>query len=201
MRVAVLLVVFMISGCAVYRGNNIPEVTLADIAGTEEQRVSASYSSTAFGGMPSPRKLPNGIQNRISGELRSVLESSDFFGRISKGDESADIKMDITVTSSGSLAAIIPAVITGMSFYVIPSWATDNINVVAKVERADGLVKEYVLDDSIKLVQWIPMAFAFPRNNFSVVTDVRKNMYRKLLSDMRDDGFFHHDKVTLSVSR
>jgi hypothetical protein len=201
MRVAVLLVVFMISGCAVYRGNNIPEVTLADIAGAEEQRVSASYLSTAFGGMPSPRKLPNSVQNTVSGELRSVLESSEFFGRISKGDESADIKVDITVTSSGSPAAIIPAIITGMSFYIIPSWATDNINVVAKVERADGLVKEYVLDDSVKLVQWIPMAFAFPRNNFSVVTDVRKNMYRKLLSDMRDDGFFHHDKVTLSVSR
>ncbi len=201
--IKVLAVVLMVavSGCAVFDGGKVPTTTLSAYENNGDSKPTLSYSSIAMGGLSSTKKLPEAGQSIIEGELLSVLESSDYFSRISKQDESAEISIEVTLTNSGNPAAMIPAVITGLSLYAIPSWATDNFDLVAKVERQDGLKKEYILADSTTLVQWLPMIFVFPAKNFSVVPDVRKNMYKKVLSDMKEDGFFFNKKRTLSLAK
>lgn len=189
----------MLSGCAVFDGEQIPKTTLAPYSGPAESKPSVAYSSTAMGGLSSTKELPEIAQNMIEGELLSVLESSDYFSRISKKDGDADIVIDVKMTNSGNPAAMIPAFITGFSLYTIPSWATDNFDLVANVKRKDGLQKEYVLSDSATLVQWLPMIFLFPANNFSVIPDVRKNMYAKVLADMNKDGFFSNYNLVVSA--
>jgi hypothetical protein len=200
--IKILTVVLMaaISGCAVFDGGQVPKTTLTAYEDNGHSKPNLSYSSIAMGGLSSAKELPEATQSIIEGELLSVLESSDYFGRISKKDESADISIDVTLTNSGNPAAMIPAFITGLSLYTIPSWATDNFNLVAKVERKDGLKKEYILADSTTLVQWLPMIFVFPAKNFSVIPDVRKNMYKKVLSDMKEEGFFDNETTTLSLA-
>jgi len=193
-RVFVLALMLTISGCAVFDGGKVPKTTLSTYEGDGASKPTLSYSSLAMGGLSSVTKLPETSQSIIAGELLAVLESSDYFGRISKQDEFADISIDITLTNTGSPAAMIPAVITGLTLYIIPSWATDDFVLVAKVEREDGLKKVYTLADSTTLVQWLPMAFVFPVKNFSVVPEVRKNMYKKMLFDMKKDGFFALEK-------
>ena len=192
-KILTVALVLAISGCAVYEGGQVPKTTLTAYQDNDQPKQNVSYSSVAMGGMSSPEEMPEAAQSIIEGELLSVLESSDYFGRISKKDESADISIDVTLTNSSNPAALIPAFITGFSLYTIPSWATDNFDLVAKVERKDGLKREYALTDSATLVQWLPMIFVFPTKNFSVIPDVRKNMYKKVLADMREDGFFDYE--------
>jgi hypothetical protein len=186
---AVVLII-TISGCAVFDGGQVPQTTLSQYVDDGMPKPTLSYTAQALGGLATPKELPEATQHIIEGELLSVLESSGYFARISKHDEAADISVQVRLTNTGNPAAMIPAVITGLSLYAIPSWATDNYEVNARAERRDGLTKDYVLKDSATLVQWLPMIFVFPAKNFSVIPDVRKNMYRKLLSDMQDDGFF-----------
>ncbi len=198
-RVLVIFLMAVMSGCAVFDGGQVPKTTLSTYEGDE--KLTLSYSSNAMGGLSSAKDLPESAQSIVEGELLSVLEESDYFSRISKKDSSADISIETTLTNSGNPAALIPALVTGFSLYTIPSWATDNFDLVAIVERKDGLKKEYVLADSTTLVQWLPMIFAFPAKNFSVIPEVRKNMYRKVLTDMKNDGFFIQKERTLSLAK
>lgn len=201
LRVLVVVLVAVMSGCAVFDNGNVPKTALMSYEGNAASKPTVSYSSTAMGGMSSAKKLPEAGQSIIEGEFLSVLEESNYFGRISKQDGSADITIEITLTNSGNPAAMVPAFITGLSLYIIPSWATEKFDLVAKAESQSGLSKEYVLADSATLVQWLPMIFAFPANNFSVVPEIRKNMYRKVLSDMKKDGFFEGESQKISLVR
>lgn len=195
LKILVVAVSITVSGCAVYEGGKVPKTTLAVYDNSNAPKPTLSYSSLAMGGLTETLKLSETNQAIIEGELLSVLENSAYFARISRQDsiitdKASDISLEVTLTNTGSPAALIPAVITGISLYTIPSWATDEYHLVAKVKRTDGLEKEYIMDDSTTLVQWLPMIFVFPVKGFSVVPEVRKNMYNKMLSDMQEDGFF-----------
>lgn len=200
MKVIVAVLMIAISGCAVYDGGKVPKTTLSAYDDNGSVKPTLSYSSTAMGGLSSEKELPESSQSIIEGEFLSVLEAAGYFGRISKQDDFADITIDVTLTNSGNPAAMIPAFITGLSLYIIPSWVTDNYDLVANVERKDGFKKKYVLADSVTLVQWLPMIFVYPTKNLSVIPKVRKNMYKKVLFDMKRDGFFDN-KNKLSLAK
>ena len=200
-KVITVVLLATLSGCAVFDGGKVPETTLAAYQYTGVAKPTLSYSSSAFGGLSATKELPATGQSIIEGELLSVLESSDYFARIAKNDKTADISVQVTMTNKANSAAVIPAMITGFSLYTIPSWATDEFELIAKAKRSDGLEKDYVLADSTTIVQWLPMIFAFPFKNFSVIPDVRKNMYKKVLSNMQDDGFFSASANTVSLAK
>lgn len=192
-RILIVALMLSISGCAVFDGGLVPKTTLGAYEGAADAKPTLSYSTLAYGGFSEGQEMPEVAQITIEEEFVAVLEESNYFKNISKEGDSKDINIDIVLTNTGSPAAMIPAIITGLTLYAIPSWATDNFEVVAKVKRSDGLEKEYTLDDSTTLVQWLPMIFVFPFKNFSVIADVRKNMYKKVLSDMKEDGFFTYN--------
>lgn len=198
-RAIFISTILALSGCAVFDGGKVPKTTLASVTG-DSLKPTLAYSSKAMGGIGQANALPEAAQSIIEGELTAVLEDSGYFRRIAKKDETADIRIDVTMTNSGNPAAMIPAFITGFSLYTIPSWATDHFYMTATVARNDGFSKEYKLHDTTTLVQWLPMIFVFPARNFSIVPEVRKNMYRKLLADMREDGFFAATAAELSLS-
>lgn len=75
-----------------------------------------------------------------------------------------------------------------LSLYTIPSWATIKVHVTANAKKAD---KTYIYDvsDSMTMVQWLPMIFAFPfANPFSVGKEVDSNTYNALVLKMKADG-------------
>ncbi|MEZ5530368.1 MAG: hypothetical protein R3E57_10665 [Porticoccaceae bacterium] len=190
MKKILILTMTILSGCAVFDGGKVPPTTLSSFDNNDDKKPTLSYSSLAMGGLSSTKELPESGQKLIEDEIFSELESSAYFSNIAKDDEHADINLKVKLTNTGNPAALVPAVITGLSLYIIPSWATDHFNLTATAERKDGLKKEYALDDSTTLVQWLPMMFVFPFKNLSEIQEVRKNMYRKVLSNMKDDGFF-----------
>lgn len=190
-----LFIYLTISGCAIFKGGKVSETVLTPLENTGQPKPSVSYDITAMGGLIETAKSPEHIQSIIAGEFLQVLEQSNYFSRISKKDSEADITIFVTIKNTGNPAAIIPAFITGLSFYTIPSWATDNIDVTATAKDKRGNSKEYILSDSTIIVQWLPMLFVFPANNFSVIPEVRKNMYRNILLQMKNDGFMTNNTI------
>lgn len=186
-----LLTLFSISGCAVFEGGNLEKANLPVSKITESGKVTLSYKAIAIDdGISSQTPLPEAGQSIITGELLAVLEETGYFSRIAKNDSSAETRIDMSLVHSSCPAAVIPAIITGLSFYTIPSWATNNFEVTVKAEGRRGLSKEYVFRDSTILVQWLPMIFFAPIYNPSIAPEVRKNIYKKVLLEMQNDGFF-----------
>lgn len=194
-----LFLCLLLSGCAVFRGGKIPEVNLMPLEKTDQPKPSISYDIKSMGGLFDTANSSEHIQSIIAGELLQTLEQTNYFSRISKKDEEADLSLSVTVKNSGNPAAMIPAFITGLSLYIIPSWATDNFEVTAIAKNRQGHSKEYVLSDSTTLVQWLPMIFVFPAKSFSVIPEVRKNIYRNIIMQMKNDGFISNDP-TVKVS-
>lgn len=198
-KLIAILIFLSLSGCAIFEGGNVPKTALESYQGAEGSKPSLSYTTYAEGGLQKIEPLPEEAQKIIEEEFTSVLNSSGYFQSVTKGEEKADIAIKMKIVNTGDPSSLIGAVITGLSLYTIPSWATDNFKVVAEVTRKDGLSKTYELKDTTKIVQWLPMMFAFPFNNFSVITEVRQNMYRKVLADMQKDGFFDAPANTVSL--
>lgn len=187
------LILFSLTGCAVFDKGNISEVNLPAYENLLGVKPSLSYSSKAIEDYFSVKPLGESGQKIIEEELLTVLNESNYFSSINNKREHSDIRLDVVLTNSGNPAALVPAVITGLSYFLIPSWATDDFNLVAKVKRKDGYKKEYILSDSTTLVQWLPLIVVYPFKSMSVIPEVRKNMYKKVLENMQQDGFFEYE--------
>jgi hypothetical protein len=193
--VLILFLFLTTSGCAVFKGGKVPDTVLTPLEKTDQKKPTVSYDIISMSGLIEITKSPENVQNVIAGEFLQVLEQSDYFSRISKNDAGADLNLSVTIKNSGTPLALIPAFITGLSLYTIPSWATDNFEVTAIAKNKRNNSKEYTLSDSTTLVQWLPMIFVFPVNNFSVIPEVRKNMYRNILLQMKIDGFITSNNI------
>ena len=189
--------IVLLNGCAVFKGGNVPYTSLSSV-NLNEQRPSINYSIRAQGGMGTTRDLLPMQQRIVEDEFVQVLNDSLFFDHVSSHNPNADLKLDVTMTNSGNPAALIPAFITGLSLYTIPSWATDQYEVQVTATTKNHR-RKYVLSDSTKLVQWLPMIFAFPVNNFSTIPEVRRNMYRNILSQIQNDGLLAPSEKNTSV--
>ncbi len=185
----------LLSGCAIFKGGNVPEVSFTPTEKSDLQKPSISYEITAMSGLISVDKSADFAQSIIAGEFLKTLEDSNYFGRIAKNDTDADVSLVVVVKNTGSPVALLPAILTGLSLYIIPSWATDHFDVNATAQNKNGLSKEYVLSDTTTIVQWLPMMFVFPFKNFSEVPEVRKNIYRNILIKMKEDGLVAKKQV------
>ncbi|EGU34617.1 hypothetical protein [Vibrio scophthalmi] len=194
------LFALLLNGCAVFDGNEIPHTNL-DYLKQDSFIPTLSYNVHANTDLVTLSESSETVHGVVEGELLNVLESSQYFRRISRVDSTADIFMNITITNSGSPIAVIPAFITGATLYIIPSWATDTFEVQANVISNNGLNKTYKFKDSTILVQWLPMAIFYPFNNFDTVPAVRKNIYRTLLKEMKNDGFFDRKTDVIECSK
>lgn len=192
--IVVVIVLSVITGCAMFAGEKVPETTLVEPAAGNQAKPKLSYQFNAIGGLSGPKDLPDAVEQKIKIELLEELQKSQYFGNITENTSDSDIELNVTLTNTGNPAAIIPALITGFSLYTIPSWATDRFEVKGQAKNKNGLEREYVLNDTTTIVQWLPMLFAFPFNNFSVVKDVRANMYRSVIQQMYEDGFMQETK-------
>ena len=186
--IAILAFAMSLSGCAVFKGGNIPETTLTPPEQAKAMKPSLFYSVIANGIFFRSGNLPDTEQNLIAGELAQVLKESNYFSAIMQDGRDADINMSVTMTNTGSPAAMIPAFITGLSLWTIPTWMTEYYEVKTTVKTKNGQTKEYEMSDSAIMVSWLPMILVAPVKNFSEINKVRENMYRNLLMRMKDDG-------------
>ena len=144
-----------------------------------------SYSEDFF----EYKMISNSSVKRLSDEFAGALQESGDFTSVSEGSFGGDIYIEAHLLNSGDPAAVIPAFITGLSLWTIPSWFTDRWYLTTKVRTADQKEYSYSLEDADIMIQWLPMIVFTPFKFPAVVSqDVRNNLYRNLIVQMRKDG-------------
>lgn len=187
---ATVLGCLTLSGCAVFPRNELPKVSTFPPLSNEGDKVSVRYSFASSMDLFGKRPHAENLRIQLEREFKDVLLESGYFGVVSA--DKGDLNVAVTMNDVGSPAALVPAVITGLSLYTIPSWATDRFEITAKVTLNNGKVFKYELADSATLVQWLPMIFAAPFYRIDTIPrDVRKNLWRSLLLQMRNDGILN----------
>lgn len=182
----ILVSVFLVtSGCASFKANNIPEVLDNDykISKTEKVKV---FSRWKF-------ETTSSIINK---DAAAAIHKSSFEKAVNEsgccdlveGPTEASLIIDGTVVDHSNSAALIPAFITGLSLYTIPSWVTQTIDLRVNAE-AGSQTKSYELNDSFTLVQWLPMLFAFPFTGGPAANgeQMNENTYKHLIVQLKND--------------
>ncbi|NJC88437.1 MAG: hypothetical protein FIB02_07895 [Desulfuromonas sp.] len=186
------LLFVVIQGCACFPGNKLPQVDSFPPLGEEEKKKTVSYSLSAetemFGRSSNP--LARAV---VENELADAIRESGYFTTWGSGIN-GEVTIDAQFVNAGDPAALIPAIITGLSLYIIPSWVTDEFILTATVKTQDGKEYSYKLEDESKLVQWLPMAVV-PGGMLEVPLSVRKNIWKNLIIRMRQDGVLRSSRL------
>lgn len=185
--VLVSLVVVTLSGCAVFRGNELAELGTLPGPDGVAKKPTAGYDFASTANTGERKAQHERLRTVQENEFVAVLRESGYFATIEKGN-GKDVNISIELVETGNPAALVPAVVTGLSLYTIPSWAKVDLEAICKVTTADGKTREYKLKDSATLVQWLPMMAVFPFKPFSEIESLRKNIYRNLIVKMQQDG-------------
>lgn len=183
----VLFTVVLSSGCASFKAHNLPEVADSEyqISASEKTKV---FSRWSFETTSSVINKDAAAAIHKSAFEKAVQESGCC--EIVEGPTQADLVVDGTIKDHSDSAVLIPAVITGLSLYTIPSWVTETVDLKVSAESGDKK-NSYELKDSFKMVQWLPMMFVFPFTGGPVKNseELRSNTYKNLVLELRGDEF------------
>ena len=107
-----------------------------------------------------------------------------------------DIKLKIHVQNSFNKAVQIPAFISGLSLFIIPSWGDDSYTLCVEALGANGLTKTYRLEANVTTIVWLPFALARPFVDMPAqcVETITSANWRELRTRMENDGFFDDKK-------
>jgi hypothetical protein len=187
------------TGCAMFPGNMIPPAGPYKPLPEGATKSRAVYTFSAGFDMLGSVEQEGEARVLLQSEFTDAFYQSGYFDTLSSGGD-GDMIIRARLVNSGTPLALCPAVLTGLSLYVIPSWVTDLYEVTVTVVPRDGKERFYQYSDSSKLVQWLPMIFAFPTHDpVSVSKEVRINIWKTVAIKMRDDGLFSLPAVKNAV--
>lgn len=181
-HLTIVIVTLALQGCAGFQGKNIERFADSKISTSEKPKVHYKATFSA---------------NMIAGRLSEVQQEGEFIRAVrdseccivTTDEASSDVQIRVAIAKYENPAALIPAFITGFSLYTIPSWATTRYKFSVTGGGRDKRSFSYELEDTMTLVQWLPMMFVFP---FAMPTDaedrVVKNMHKHLLHRLHEDG-------------
>ncbi len=179
----------MTSGCAAFKANNLPPVDKASYQVANQEKVKV-FSRWSF-------STQNSMANAQSRAAASAVHKTHFEQALRasgccdvvEGPEQADVVVDGVAIDEFNSAATVPAMITGFTFGVIPSWAKATVHIKATATM-DGDQHKYDLSDSATMVMWLPMVLAMPftDNVMTVEKNMADNAYKTLIARMKNDG-------------
>lgn len=194
-----IIALLLFTGCASFQGNKLPLVGSFQPLPEGTKKPTATYSFSSGVDLFGKQEHTENVRIILEREFIDVLRESGYFASLSPGNQ-GEIIIQARLVNSGTPAAMIPAFITGLSLYTIPSWATDNYDITAKVTAQDGKEHTYQLSDSMTSVQWLPMIVVAPfKNMFNVSKEVRRNIWKNLILNMQQDGILpRHGSIGLT---
>lgn len=179
-------------GCVGFKSNSLSQVSTNDINVTTIEKVKV-FSRWEF---VNKNSAGNDSLNAASAAIhknnfeKALAESNCCL--IVEGPTEADVVVDGKAYNEFNSAAVIPALITGFTFGVIPSWATVNFHISAEVKSNNNL-NNYDIKDSMTMVQWLPMFFIMPFKGTAIKAEaeVNENTYRTLVLRIMKEGYLH----------
>lgn len=181
--------VMLTSGCAAFKANNLPVIEDAQYIVEAQEKIKV-YSKWE---LESDSSFANDQAKVAAGAVHKDLFEKAIINSgccdIVESKNEADLVVTGTAFNENNPAAVIPAVITGLSLYTIPSWVTATVHIQVDAAAGD---KEgaYDLTDSMTMVQWLPMLFALPFTGSPIEAgkELDANVYKNLVVRMKDDG-------------
>lgn len=184
LTVALLAVVF-ITGCASFRGKEIPNISLE--GSTDAPKMSAiDYSVTwQINGKDS------GVAVKHLDELvEKVFNESGIFGSYKAGSGYEEIHFDITMNNHGKFSAT-ASIITGLTLFIIPSYATDKYTLTVELYDKGQLFKTYQYNDYMKTwLGWVFLPMMPGHMPGKTAEKVNENMLRAFIADLKRDRPF-----------
>jgi len=193
----------MVISCAAFPENKMPLVT--DLPDQSRFTTKPSvYFAIRFltdlsGGKdpPSENTLP---LPRIRDVVERVSKEASMFGSYtfeSFEATKADYVLQIEITNYGSVGGAVAAgLITGFTFFLVPSAVSDNYRLDAKLlNRNRDVLKTYSYDDAITtwLGIWLlPLAGKTPKDAFDAILE---NMTRALFRDLLRDQILPYSQL------
>jgi len=124
--------------------------------------------------------------------LVAVINESNCCEIVNEKKE-ADILVEGFFRNETSQAGLYAAFISGYTFTIIPCWTNSKMRIVAKVSK-NKMVKDYDVNDSVFIAFWAPLIVATPfANPFKAEPEVNLNLYKNLIAQMKQDGFFERN--------
>lgn len=184
--IALATLIATITGCAGFSANKLAPVSPDSLVSHSGEKVNVLSRWKAESRSVFSNKSAFAAKQKK--QFEAVLDATQCC-MIVESPEDATITIDAIAYDEVSRAAYIPAVITGLSGYVIPSWVTFPTHFSAQVSNGSKS-STYELTDSFTLVQWLPMLLAAPfANPFRIEKEVSNNVFSVFISKMRADGF------------
>ena len=183
------VIVVMGTGCASFSKHRLPEVGKLAPPAEPARPVNSSYQFKFRVAVGPIAELPPGAQEKLEKEFTDTLNESGYFSPLQPG-KGGNVHLDAQMENYGNFGvAIMIGIIGGLSLTTIPVWASDGYRAKVIVTTGDGKTKEYLLDDAMTTVIWLPLIVATPfAHPVKVSEQVRKNIYKTLILKMQTDG-------------
>jgi len=184
------LSLIFISGCAGFQAKKLPLVNAKEISLTKSPKTKV-FSRWTF--VSDGSSISENVKVATAAIQKTEFEKAiKDTGCCEIVDNTSDAALIVEGTSydESNPAAMIPAIITGLSLYTIPSWVTQEFHIKV-TSTAGSKTNQYELRDSFTLVQWLPMAFAFPFQGGPIKNgeELQSNTFRNLVVNMKNDGY------------
>lgn len=180
------------SGCAGFKANNLPVVSATDL----QSNVAVKTKIYSRWTLQSDSALMNDnvkvAAAAINKKMFDQVINQSGCCEIVESAKDADVVVDGVNINENNATALLPAFITGFSLYTIPSWVTSKVHITAQAKRGE-ISKSYDLQDSMKMVQWLPMIFVLPvkGNPIKMEQEVSENTYKTLVVKLKADGLIN----------
>ena len=192
----IVLLAFITTACASFPENRLPKVdgiTTQTQVSNKPSAYLALRFMVDFSGGEQPSVETIGPLPTLRQVVEKVAAESALFRSYtfeSFQAKTMDYVLQIEMTNYGSAGKAVGAgLITGLTLFLIPTAATDNYKLTAKLfDRNGQLLKTYSYDDGVTTwfgIWLLPMAGNTPQ---SVVLGVWENMIRTLFRDVLNDG-------------
>lgn len=184
-----LIIAPLATSCATMSNHELPQIGSGTV--NASKKVALSYKMTS--GHEMVKGARQEFQPEVNKQLASTFETtargSGRFSSVNQGGSGAvRLELDLLNHGDGTSAAI-SGFISGFSLMTIPGFATDRYRLTAKVQGSSGKSRQYVLDDSVTTVFWLPLIVATPFSSpVTVVPKTQENLYRNLFQKMEADG-------------
>ena len=167
-KLIIIAAVFALSGCARFQGNQVSDdhVIVPIKTGT---KILMTYN------------IEGNVENKREEYLKEIAGKYGYdleWGH-AKSNGTPHIEINFSFKRYG--AAVIPAMITGLSLYTIPSWQAQRYELKVHLTDGKSLEHSYKSNDKTTLVQWLPMIFAFP---FAMPFTAEEKLVERMYADM-----------------
>lgn len=166
-RIFAAVLILLLAGCARFQGN---EIAMANTPGSFEGKpIRVTYT------------IEGNVENKDEELLKSTMNKYGLQLEWGHARNDGVAHMDINLSFRRNGAAVVPALITGLTLYVIPSWQTQNYELQANLTDGKSIAYDYRSKDHTTLVQWLPMIFAFP---FAMPFTAEDKVIERMYADM-----------------